>query len=124
MIQSRRAVLGGLASGLALAGCGSGGEPRVAARAKLRGRAAFLVPLSGRSKGLGQAMEAAARLGGPGLGAQAEIEIAELFDEIGAAELDELQNMDDEEADAPAEASDEDVSDDAEAEAEDDDTTS
>ena len=38
--------------------------------------------------------------------AQAELEIAELFDEIGAAELDELERVDEEPADADAAAED------------------
>lgn len=53
--------------------------------------------------------------------AQAEIEIAELFDEIGAAELDELETMSDEpaEEDAPAE----DVSEDDAEDSDDDENT-
>ncbi len=56
--------------------------------------------------------------------AQAEIEIAELFDEIGAAELDELETLGEEtEVDAPeeADAEAEEASDDAEEAAEDED---
>ena len=46
--------------------------------------------------------------------AQAEIEIAELFDEIGAAELDELETMSDEPAEeAPAEEASDEASEDA-----------
>lgn len=73
---TRREVLVGLAASGALAGCGRQG---LAPSAQV-GRAAFLAPLTGRAAPLGQAMRIAAGLGGPGLGASAEVEILDSGD--------------------------------------------
>lgn len=74
MDHGRRKILAGVGAVAALAGC-DGGWALAPKRADQVGRAAFLVPLSGRSEALGQALRAAASLGGTGVGHAAEIEI-------------------------------------------------
>lgn len=72
---SRRQLLLGASAAATLAGCDAVDIFAPAPAGDARGRAALLLPLSGRYAGLGKALASVARLGGGTLGLDAEVEV-------------------------------------------------